>query len=67
MSKNKAFWYVELYTDCPCCKEHVNLLDHGDFWYGRQFDISEHGTKRSTDVEVVCPECGHEFTVDMEY
>lgn len=67
MSDNKASWTVELNTDCPNCKEHVNLLDYVDFWDGRRLEIAEHGTERSTDVEVVCPECGHEFTVDLEY
>lgn len=67
MSKNKATWNLELYTDCPNCKEYVNLLDYADFWDGRQLEIAENGTERSSDVRVVCPECGQEFIVDLEY
>jgi len=67
MSENKAFWNVELYTDCPNCKEYVNLLDYVDFWDGRQLNVAEHGTERSIDIEVVCPVCFDEFIVDCEY
>lgn len=67
MSENKATWIVELNTDCPSCKEYVNLLDYVDFWDGRKLDIAENGTERSRDVEVVCPICFDEFTVDLEY
>lgn len=62
-----ATWTVELNCECPNCKEYVNLLDYPDFWDGRHLDIPEHGTERSKGVEVMCPECGHEFTVDCEY
>lgn len=67
MSENKATWIVALNTDCPNCKESVNLLDYVDFWDGRQLDVAEHQTERSKDVRVVCPECSHVFIVDMEY
>lgn len=67
MSENKATWIIELNTECPNCKEWADLLDYGDFWDGRKLDIAEHGTERSTDVEVICPECNHVFTVDLEY
>ena len=62
-----AGWTVELHCDCPACGEWVDLLDYPDFWDGRHLDIAEHGTARSKDVEVFCPECGHEFNVDLEY
>jgi len=67
MSENKATWIIELNADCPNCKEYVNLLDYVDFWDGRKLDYAEHRTDRSTDVDVVCPGCGHEFIVDLEY
>lgn len=67
MANVTAIWTVELNCVCPECEEHVDLLDYADFWDERQLEVPEHGTERSRDVEVVCPECGHEFTVDCEY
>jgi predicted RNA-binding Zn-ribbon protein involved in translation (DUF1610 family) len=64
MSKNtEATWVVELNCDCPKCGEYVNLLDDPDFWEGRDLEIAD----QVNDVEVICPECGHEFKVDCEY
>ena len=62
-----ATWTVELNCDCPACGEYVNLLDAPDFWDGRKLEIAEHGTDRSKNVAVVCPECGHEFRVDCQW
>ena len=62
-----AQWDIHLHADCPHCKEWVDLLDYADFWDGRDLEIAEHGTERSRAVEVVCPECGHDFEVDCEY
>lgn len=70
MSANKnvsAVWTVELRCDCPKCGQWVDLLDFTDFWEGRKLEIAENGTDNSQDVEVDCPECGHEFKVDCEY
>lgn len=67
VSRPTAWWTVELNCDCPSCKEHVDLLDYSDFWDGRRLDIPEHDTERSTAVEVTCPECGHDFEVDLAY
>ena len=67
MSALTATWSVTLDADCPACDEGVNLLDGPDFWDGHRFDIPEHGTERTKGVEVACPECGHEFIVDLEY
>lgn len=62
-----ATWSLSLDTTCPKCNDYVDLLNADDFWDGRQLDVCEHMTDRSRDVEVVCPACGHEFTVDLEY
>lgn len=63
----QATWYVQLMCECPSCKDEVNLLDDADFWDGRYFRAAEHHTERTRDVEVYCPECGHEFKVDLTY
>jgi hypothetical protein len=62
-AKIEAQWCVELNCDCPGCKAHVDLMLYSDFWDGRSLEIPEHGTERSDNMEVVCPECGHEFSV----
>ena len=67
MAQNTATWSMSLNCDCPACGEYVDLLDDPDFWDGRNLDACEHMTERSFDIEVYCPKCGHEFTVDLEY
>ena len=62
-----ATWVIELRCDCPKCGEYVDLLDDPDFWDGRQLTAAEHGTERSRDIEVMCPNCGHELKVDCFY
>ena len=63
-----ATWNVSLNCECPKCKEYIDLMEAPNFWDGHSsLEISEHGTETSKGVEVVCPECQHEFTVDCEY
>lgn len=65
-TKTHAFWNINLECDYPNCKESVDLLDNPDFWDGKKLEACENGTNRSRDVEVTCPECGHEFVVDLK-
>ena len=67
MSVIKAGWTIELNAQCPGCGRDVDLLCSDSFMEGMPFDLAEHGTERSKDVTVHCPECGHEFKVDLEY
>lgn len=67
MSNIKASWTIDLWCECPSCKEDVNLLDYDDFWCDRELDACEQGTDRSRDMDVICPKCCHEFQVDLEY
>lgn len=67
MTSTTATWTVELNCECPGCREDANLLDYADFWHARQLDVGESCTARSTGMLVVCPSCGHEFTVDCAY
>ena len=62
-----ANWSVGLHCECPKCGEFVNLLDAPDFWHSHTLDIPEHGTENSNNLEVACPECGHEFHVCCEW
>jgi primosomal protein N' len=68
MTKEKitATWRLGLMANCPGCSERVDLLDYEDFWDGMPCDPCEHHTPRTTNMEVVCPECGHEFQVTTE-
>lgn len=67
MSTLTARWSISLNTECPACKEDVDLLDADDFWEGRRFEVVEHGTDRTRGVRVICPKCDHKFNVDFEY
>jgi hypothetical protein len=55
----KAFaeWNLNLTCDCPHCDENVDLLEAPDFWDGQSFGPIDHGTKETTDVGLMCPEC----------
>ena len=64
----RATWVLELNCYCPACDEYVDLLRYPDFWDGRQsMQACEHGTPRTTGMEVQCPNCDAEFEVDCEY
>jgi hypothetical protein len=65
--KHYALWHIELTTECPHCKEYVDLLDYTDFWDGARFKPMEYSTRATQDVEVYCPNCEEYFIVDFEY
>jgi Zn finger protein HypA/HybF involved in hydrogenase expression len=67
MAEATAIWTVELNCTCPKCGNDVDLLDYPDFWDCRKLEIAENGTERSRDVDVICPECDGDFTVDCEF
>jgi len=60
-----AMWTVKLNCTCPKCDEWVDLLDYADFWdqHYSHLKIAE----EVKDLEVMCPECGHEFKVITSY
>lgn len=67
MAKLKAQWDISLYTKCPKCGESFDVVDHYEDLFTNGVQPIEHGTPATTDYEVVCPECEHEFKVDFEY
>lgn len=63
-----ATWSISLDCDCPKCGDFVDLLSEDNFWEAHQrLKPIEHGTDRSNNLEVICPECGHEFEVCCDY
>lgn len=63
-----AVWSFSLDAECPHCKKGVDLTAASDFWEGKaSMQIPEHDTPRTTDMEVICPECGGVFKVDCQY
>lgn len=69
MSELYAIWNITLHTECPECEEYFDLIEQdGDFWSdGGRADMCEQDTARTKNVDVSCPECGHEFKVDFIY
>ena len=64
----QAIWTIELNCLCPKCKDNVDLLDYEDFWEGKRgLQICEHSTKISKSVGVICPNCDHDFNVELAY
>jgi len=66
MNNIKATWNIELLTSCPKCDYGIDITQIEDFWH-TQIEPIEYGTVATTDFEVTCPECTHEFKVDFEY
>lgn len=66
MSEIKAQWAIELNCVCPGCEKYVDLIEEDDFWVERGIKVGENGTRRTSDMLVVCPSCHHEFEVDCE-
>jgi Zn finger protein HypA/HybF involved in hydrogenase expression len=62
-----ASWTIELWCECPHCEAYVDLLDADDFWEDHRFDLAEHNTDRTKNVEVLCPKCSKQFEVCLEY
>ncbi|HFU4534274.1 TPA: hypothetical protein ACXLW6_004572 [Yersinia enterocolitica] len=63
-----ATWSVSLDCTCPGCDCRVDLTDHADFWDDiGDLQVCEQDTRASTDLDVACPECGHEFQVNCAY
>ena len=68
MQNVTATWDIELNCSCPKCDQCFDLLCYPDFSDGwKNLEVCENGTDRSKGIEVVCPKCRHEFTVDCEY
>lgn len=66
-TRETASWAIHLFCNCPECKQLTDLLDYADFWDGgRAFEIGEHDTENTKAVEVVCPECMHEYEIDLQ-
>ena len=63
----QALWDIALNCVCPSCKKYVDLLEAPDFWDGRKLKPIEHHTTIANDLEVVCPNCVHEFKVCCDY
>ena len=51
-----AYWDIRLGTDCPKCGLVIDLAG-GDLLVGEV----------ASDYEVSCPECSHEFLVDIRF
>lgn len=65
--KVTATWDIKLYTRCPHCKRYVDLVENQDFFLEAHFEPLEQDTNATRDVEVTCPDCDAEFTVDFTY
>lgn len=67
-AKVRAQWTVELHCDCPSCGKYVDLMEADDFWLDHtSLDIPQHDTEYTDNMDVFCPECGHEFAVCCEW
>jgi hypothetical protein len=66
-AKHTATWSISLDTECPKCGEEFDMLCTTDFWEDNHFELCEHGTEQTENVDAYCPHCDHEFKVDLEY
>lgn len=66
MGNSVAFWNISLDTDCPNCGEVFDLLEEYPDTM-QQIVVGEQGTNHTTNVDVKCPYCKHEYCVDFVY
>jgi phage FluMu protein Com len=63
-----AQWFLSLDTHCPACETAFDLLaEYPEFFTTFGVFAGEARTENSCGVEVACPHCKHEFTVDLDY
>ena len=62
----KAKWVLRLDCSCPKCGGIIDLTV-GDVVWGRNIEACEHGTPRTRNINVFCPNCTKEFLTDLEY
>jgi hypothetical protein len=67
MSNAVALWRISLDVYCPGCSNYFNILDYDCEFWNLGIQPVEHDTDKTKGVEVVCPECDHEFLVDLQY
>lgn len=66
-AKVSATWGLSLDCVCPGCGGFVDLLHEGNFWDDHELlQPLENHTERANRLEVICPECRHEFEVCCE-
>jgi hypothetical protein len=61
-----ATWKIELNCHCPGCGKYVDVAADRGFWIGSDLSPGEQGTPSSSDQDVTCPKCRHEFKVCCE-
>lgn len=66
MADTTAEWSLSLYTQCPKCNHHFDLLNEL-IENVSSIQPCETDTVATRDYEAECPGCGHEFTVDFVY
>jgi hypothetical protein len=62
----QAVWSLSLSVACPACKYDFDVLETHDI-VAEGIQTCEHDTEASRNVELGCPECGHEFLADLAY
>lgn len=62
----QAVWSLSLSVACPACKLDFDVLETHDIG-AEGIQTCEHDTEASRNVELGCPECGHEFLADLAY
>ena len=69
MSNTTATWSFSLDCECPVCNMQFDVCtsDSAHDLFGNGLQVCEQDTPLSTDIEVICPHCEHEFVIDCEY
>jgi len=69
MENINAFWSFSLDCECPNCKKDLNLDDMNYYSYvsDLQLQVCEQDTINSSNIEVHCHHCEHDFIVDCKY
>ena len=64
MNKITGNFNIELWVDCPQCKESFDVMET-DEWQGGGYEcIEEFGSKEGVDLDLICPNCKKEFIMN---
>ncbi|EMI7998218.1 hypothetical protein RG369_002408 [Acinetobacter baumannii] len=60
--KAEGTWSLEIWAECPHCKEDVDFTCSSDFWDGFKFET----IGPVTDWACVCPNCNGDVLLNVE-
>ena len=64
MDKVTAHFNIELWVECPHCKESFDVMETDDWQSGGYESVEEFKSQEGIDLDVHCEYCKKEFVVN---